>query len=429
MNRSTLLAMSVLFAFLISLGGDEAFSRGFGGGGFRGGGFGGGGFRGGGFEGGGWGGGWGHAYRGGGTVYHIPSMSMQSRSFESQSGRGYSRPLRSSSPERSMERRPDAGFDRFQGTGMQKPSEAQLQRFLNLPRHDGGGFADLGKIGVGAAAGALGQAGVRDLLGSPRAAPGDRPGILDRHGLGDRPTTLPSRPRAEQIRDNFQHAPDHPFTPRWWRNHPNMAWAYWDHFGKYNYGWNHWWRPATWAGLVAWIAGASWVSPTYYDYGQDIYYQGDEVYSGGQPVSTGQEYYQQASNLATAAPALTQVQLQSDSDLLPLGVFAVSQGDATDSNTILQLAVSKDGVITGMYYNMTSDTARPVKGMVDKKTQRAAWTFADGRNIDIIMETGIYNLTQDQTQALVHFGKDKTQQWLMVRLQQPQSQQPAGQQG
>ena len=35
------------------------------------------------------------------------------------------------------------------------------------------------------------------------------------------------------------------------------------------------------------------------------------------------------------------------------------------------------------------------------------------------METGISNLTQDQTEALVHFGKEKSQQWLMVRLEQP----------
>jgi hypothetical protein len=56
---------------------------------------------------------------------------------------------------------------------------------------------------------------------------------------------------------------------------------------------------------------------------------------------------------------------------------------------------------------------------VDKKTQRAAWTFSDGKNTDIIMETGLFNLTQDQTEALVHFGKERTQQWLMVRLDQP----------
>jgi hypothetical protein len=38
------------------------------------------------------------------------------------------------------------------------------------------------------------------------------------------------------------------------------------------------------------------------------------------------------------------------------------------------------------------------------------------------MEAGINNLTQDQTVALVHFGQDITQEWLMVRLQEPPAQ-------
>ena len=104
---------------------------------------------------------------------------------------------------------------------------------------------------------------------------------------------------------------------------------------------------------------------------------------------------------------------------LPLGVFALSRGDTGVSNTVLQLSVSKSGLISGTYYNSDTGVARPVKGAVDKKTQRAVWTFADGKNTDIVMETGINNLTQDQTVALFHFGKDITQQWLMVRLPEP----------
>lgn len=35
------------------------------------------------------------------------------------------------------------------------------------------------------------------------------------------------------------------------------------------------------------------------------------------------------------------------------------------------------------------------------------------------METGINNLTQDTAPALVHFAGGQTQQWLMVRLEEP----------
>ncbi len=38
------------------------------------------------------------------------------------------------------------------------------------------------------------------------------------------------------------------------------------------------------------------------------------------------------------------------------------------------------------------------------------------RTPDLVMETGIYNLTQDQAEVLVHFGPEQTQTVLLVRL-------------
>ena len=32
---------------------------------------------------------------------------------------------------------------------------------------------------------------------------------------------------------------------------------------------------------------------------------------------------------------------------------------------------------------------------------------------------GLYNLTKDEAPCLIHFGKDKTEQWLLVRMQKP----------
>jgi len=200
-----------------------------------------------------------------------------------------------------------------------------------------------------------------------------------------------------------------------------MAHAYWQNFGKYQYARNYWWRHATWVSLGAWVVDSSWSSPVYYDYGNDIYYQDEQVYLNGKPFVSADEYYRQASDLATSAPP-TQAP---EAEWLPLGIFAISRDTATDSNMLLQLAVDKNGVIAGTYYNTTTDVSRPVRGRVDKKTQRAAWTFSDGKDTDIIMETGLFNLTQDQTEAFVHFGNKKTQQWLMVRLDQPKSNETA----
>ena len=86
------------------------------------------------------------------------------------------------------------------------------------------------------------------------------------------------------------------------------------------------------------------------------------------------------------------------------------------ANLILQLAVNKQGVIRGNYTATLANDTKPVQGSVDKQTQKAAWTIGD--NKDNVIEAGIYNLTKDQAPALVHFGKDKTEQWLLVRVKQ-----------
>ena len=64
---------------------------------------------------------------------------------------------------------------------------------------------------------------------------------------------------------------------------------------------------------------------------------------------------------------------ESKVEWMPLGVFAVTEEDATDTGMMVQLAVSKEGIIAGTFYNEITDTSRPVEGMVDRETQRAAW--------------------------------------------------------
>jgi hypothetical protein len=179
-----------------------------------------------------------------------------------------------------------------------------------------------------------------------------------------------------------------------------------------------WWRHPAWGVAAGWIIGASFGAPVYYDYNENIYYEGDYVYVDGQKAATASEYYDQAASLADSAPATKDTAAK---DWLPLGVFSLSEGDTSESNMMIQLAVNKQGVIQGTYYNTSTDVKRPIKGMVDKKSQRAAWTFADGKDTDIIMETGLYNLTKDETQVLVHFGPGITQKWRMVRLEKPKS--------
>ncbi len=415
MKKICLISLSLIWTLIWSM--DIAYSRGGFGGGGRGG------------FGGGRGGFGGAEFRGGGS---------ESRGHLGESYRG-ERPQRNEMRQKDRQT-PQRIDSRRSGTpsgerGLPKNIEAKptpqnLQKFLNLPPENRGGLSDLGKIGAGAAAGALGAVGAQHLMERPglgdRQGRGDRPDRIDRDHSGQgRPDRLSDRDNinAGQIRNNFKDRYDNLFTPKWWADHPNLAHQYWENMGRYQYAWNHWWRPAAWGALAGWVAGAAWSSPQYFDYSSGIYYQGDNVYVNDTPVGSASEYYQQASSIASSNVASESQDSQSQEEQwMPLGVFALSQVDTTTSNTILQLAVDKQGVIKGTYYNTNTQVARPVKGSVDRKSQRAAWTFADGKDTDIVMETGIYNLTLDQTEALVHFGKDKTQRWLMVRMEQPQKQ-------
>jgi hypothetical protein len=298
-------------------------------------------------------------------------------------------------------------------SGTTRPTQGQVQNFLNLPKSSERAKPGLGTLG--AAGGGAAAALALQRLAKPGGGDGHRagvdPALTDRSGIGD---NRPGRNAqvAQQIRNNYRQ--QNILDSRWAEKHPHLANDRWHKQVWRNHDWHYWWRPATWAIASAWFPWG-WSSPVSYDYGDNVLYDNDIVYMNGEQVATADEYYQQANQLASTA----KVDTTDKTEWLPLGVFALSRGDTGVSNTVLQLAVSKTGVISGTYYNSDTDIARPVKGAVDKKTQLAAWTFADGKDTNIVMEAGINNLTQDQTELLVHFGKDITQQWLMVRLQEP----------
>jgi len=150
----------------------------------------------------------------------------------------------------------------------------------------------------------------------------------------------------------------------------------------------------------------------YYDYGSSVIYQDDTVYVNGDSVATQEDYATQATQIAAAGVTATP-------DMpTPLGVFGMIQGEEKTATQFVQLAVDKAGIISGEYYNGTTDETEKLAGSVDQKSQRAAWTVAD-RNT-IVYEAGIANLTKDESTMLIHYGKDKTQQWILVRIPEPQ---------
>jgi hypothetical protein len=149
-----------------------------------------------------------------------------------------------------------------------------------------------------------------------------------------------------------------------------------------------------------------------------VYYQDDSVYYGDQVVASTEEYAQQAEQIAGSAPEVA----PDKAEWMPLGVFALTpdgQASGPDPSLFLQLAISKEGIISGTLNNSAANNTQTIEGMADKATQRVAWTVK-GKTRPI-METGISNLTEDTAPALVHFADGQTQQWLMVRLEEPKS--------
>lgn len=178
---------------------------------------------------------------------------------------------------------------------------------------------------------------------------------------------------------------------------------------------NYWAQPA-WPVLTGWV-NYGWTQPVYYYYGENVYYQNGYVYYGDQPVATEEEYAQQAEAIATSLPETK----PAPEDWMSLGVFALMPDDeptGAEPTLFLQLAVSKQGILSGTFQDIVNDSVYQIEGMVDKQTQRAAWT-AVGKTRPL-METGIVNLTQDTAPALVHFADGTTQQWLMVRMEKPE---------
>jgi hypothetical protein len=135
----------------------------------------------------------------------------------------------------------------------------------------------------------------------------------------------------------------------------------------------------------------------------------------GNEYGPANEYYNEINVLATSVPEVTDEQA-AELEWLPLGVFAITAEGVNASSMYLQLAVTKSGVIGGTFYNESTGVTHPIEGMIDEETQRAAWKAVDGSNSHVVMETGLFNLTQDQAPVLVHFGPEEPQTALLVRL-------------
>jgi len=234
------------------------------------------------------------------------------------------------------------------------------------------------------------------------------------------------------VRNNWHYHPDHNqwFHGDWWNNHFNDGF----HYNHWHYGWcfdrhpwQYWWTVPTFVGLTNWFTwsapATAWQTPVYYDYGQggNITYNNSTVYVDGQSVGSTADFAASAANLTAVDPPPSETAAE-EAEWMPLGTFAVSSNTAdAEPQRIVQLAVNKQGVVSGTLYNTATDAAQTLLGQVDKSSQRVAIRIGES---NVVAETGLYNLTQNEAPLLVHFGSDRQETWLLVRLETP-SDEPA----
>lgn len=357
----------------------------------------------------------------------------------------------SRSPAANTGSRPGTSAGSRTGSGaMTRPSAGQLNNFLDVKPSGGAGRPST--LPAGRTGNVAGGGAAADFLQGGGARPGTLPstgnlpglGNSQRPGIGQTPSTgrLPGAGERTGVRDratvsdrsltdnragrieNRGEWQDNRFERRdeirdqVHDNHPRL-----DFWSEYP-GWATWrinrpYRWATWGALTGWV-GNGWTESVPYSYGENVYYEGDTVYNNGEVVASSEEYAEQAEVIAESAPEIS----PEEAEWMPLGVFALTQdGEASgpDPTLFLQLAISKEGIITGTLHNTATDSTQTIEGMADPKSQRCAWNVVDKARP--IMETGIVNLTEDTAPALIHFEDGQTQQWLMVRLEEPEAQQ------
>jgi hypothetical protein len=238
--------------------------------------------------------------------------------------------------------------------------------------------------------------------------------------------------KAWQVRDNWRnrwgdswHDHDHdwhdfPFHVGWWGGN-HWHGNHWDFWDNHHHGDDWFWWSWVAAPLLFDHFHYGWNTPYYWDYGpgEYIYYDDGFVYVNGAQYQPAPVFYDNTVELIEEAPVLTEVQA-AEAEWLPLGVFAVTRQGQAESDLLVQLAVTQEGIIGGTVSDQASGVTYQLEGTVEKETQRAVWSYTNDRNQRILMETSVFNLTQPEATGLVHYGPEDIQVIEMVRLEAPE---------
>lgn len=255
--------------------------------------------------------------------------------------------------------------------------------------------------------GAQGEQRLQQFLGLPadgaRGA-GDRLDGARSEGLADRA----DGDRANELRDNAQgwvnrfNGGNEPFSAGWYADHPG-AWQY------------------THPNADAWAAAsfgatAAWIGATAYDDGGEYTTTGDNADPDNEGDYTADSVL--AEQPAVAANVSGDGQAADGGDWLSLGVYAL-EPPAGGEKELMQLAVSKEGEIKGVYYNADDNLSENITGQVNKTTQQATWNVVSTPELQF--SASLKTLTSATGEVNVDAPNGVQQTWFTARLQEPQA--------
>lgn len=185
-----------------------------------------------------------------------------------------------------------------------------------------------------------------------------------------------------------------PFTTAWYEHHP-QAWHHHHHHD------HDAWQVATAAAVVGWLG---WQVQPYYN--PTIVYE---------PIPVETVIVEdQASDVAVNQTTATTVSDAAD-EWLTLGAYTLRTGSGDPGTRILQLAVDREGHVRGNYFDMITNAAHNVYGLIDEHTQQVRWTLESNRQLTFVAT--LDQLTRSLGVVHVQLPGGERQQWQLVRME------------
>lgn len=276
------------------------------------------------------------------------------------------------------------------GRGGNGPSRPAERPSVGNNIRQGSGFDNVNPGSRGLQNGGLNAAGENLSNGELKGTLEDHLNVLPEprrtNVMRDASIPTASAPTSARSSLKAQYAPnEQPFTPQWYGDHPN-AW-------QYTHPHADAWAVATTAGAAAWLG---WDTVPAYGYG--TYYS----------ETPSEEVAAEADALASNGSQ----EVDENGEWLNIGTYALAPKGSRDATLMLTLAVDKDGILRGTYFDLISNSAQTIQGAIDKESRRAAWRVGEGQ---VTFQTTLNDLTADTAAVSLQFENGQTALWSLAR--------------